>query len=253
MCEGTAREDINYMRKTAFSAALVLGGLMFASASTSVYAIAKQATDAKSVIKTISVQKEDSQKPTSKVIAAAAVAPAPAAPAPVIVTVVEGDYLSKIAEANSTTVERLFYANTDITNPDIIHVGQQLRVPTLEEELTPRDIPAVTPAPSPVASAPASTPPVTSRSNTVATNYIPSDGSVWDRLAQCEAGGNWAINTGNGFYGGLQFTLSSWRAVGGTGMPNDASREEQIARGQMLQARQGWGAWPACTAKLGIR
>ena len=77
-------------------------------------------------------------------------------------------------------------------------------------------------------------------------------GSVWDRLAQCEAGGNWSINTGNGFYGGLQFTLSTWRAYGGTGMPNEASREEQIAVGKRVQAAQGWGAWPACTAKLGI-
>ena len=80
----------------------------------------------------------------------------------------------------------------------------------------------------------------------------PSD-SVWDRLAQCEAGGNWSINTGNGFYGGLQFTLSTWRAYGGTGMPNEASREEQIAVGKRVQAAQGWGAWPACTSKLGIR
>jgi uncharacterized protein YabE (DUF348 family) len=77
-------------------------------------------------------------------------------------------------------------------------------------------------------------------------------GSVWDRLAQCEAGGNWSINTGNGFYGGLQFTLSTWRAYGGTGMPHEASREEQIAVGKRVQAAQGWGAWPACTAKLGI-
>jgi hypothetical protein len=79
-----------------------------------------------------------------------------------------------------------------------------------------------------------------------------STGSVWDRLAQCESGGNWAINTGNGFYGGLQFTLSSWRGVGGSGYPNMASREEQIARAEILQSRQGWGAWPACSAKLGL-
>jgi hypothetical protein len=76
---------------------------------------------------------------------------------------------------------------------------------------------------------------------------------VWDQLAQCESGGDWGISTGNGFYGGLQFTLSSWQAVGGTGMPNHASRDEQIARGQQLQAIQGWGAWPACASKLGLR
>jgi uncharacterized protein YabE (DUF348 family) len=77
-------------------------------------------------------------------------------------------------------------------------------------------------------------------------------GSVWDKLAECESGGNWSINTGNGYYGGLQFSLSTWRAYGGTGMPHEASREEQIAVAERVQASQGWGAWPACTAKLGI-
>jgi hypothetical protein len=75
---------------------------------------------------------------------------------------------------------------------------------------------------------------------------------VWDRLAQCESGGNWSINTGNGYYGGLQFTLSTWRSLGGSGYPNQASRSEQIARAQALQARSGWGQWPACAAKLGL-
>jgi resuscitation-promoting factor RpfB len=78
-------------------------------------------------------------------------------------------------------------------------------------------------------------------------------GGVWDQIAQCEAGGNWAINTGNGYYGGLQFSLGTWRANGGSGLPSDASREEQIAVGQRVQASQGWGAWPACTRKLGLR
>lgn len=80
-----------------------------------------------------------------------------------------------------------------------------------------------------------------------------SSGSVWDKIAQCESGGNWSISTGNGFYGGLQFTLSTWHAYGGSGMPNHASRNQQIAIGKKVQAGQGWGAWPACTAKLGIR
>ncbi|MGJ3507963.1 ubiquitin-like domain-containing protein [Enemella sp. A6] len=80
-----------------------------------------------------------------------------------------------------------------------------------------------------------------------------SSGSVWDRLAQCESGGNWSINTGNGYYGGLQFSASSWRAVGGSGLPHQHSREEQIRRAEILKSKQGWGAWPACTRKLGIR
>lgn len=81
-------------------------------------------------------------------------------------------------------------------------------------------------------------------------------GSVWDSLAQCESGGNWAINTGNGFYGGLQFTASTWAAYGGTAYAptaNLASREQQIDIAKKVQAGQGWGAWPACTASLGIR
>ena len=76
---------------------------------------------------------------------------------------------------------------------------------------------------------------------------------IWDDLAQCEAGGNWHINTGNGYYGGLQFALRSWRAVGGTGYPHQHSREEQIRRGEKLLQIQGWGAWPSCSRQLGYR
>jgi len=80
-------------------------------------------------------------------------------------------------------------------------------------------------------------------------------GDVWHRLMQCEAGsaGGWSANTGNGYYGGLQFSLSSWQSVGGTGYPHEHSAAEQIARGQALQRVQGWGAWPGCSAKLGLR
>lgn len=79
------------------------------------------------------------------------------------------------------------------------------------------------------------------------------DDAVWDNLAKCESGGNWQINTGNSFYGGIQFTQGSWNAVGGSGLPSEASREEQILRGKMLQARGGWGNWPACSAQLGLQ
>jgi resuscitation-promoting factor RpfB len=78
-------------------------------------------------------------------------------------------------------------------------------------------------------------------------------GSVWDKLAECESGGNWSINTGNGYYGGLQFSLSTWRAYGGSGYPHQASREQQIAIAKKLQAAAGWGSWPACSSKLGLR
>jgi hypothetical protein len=79
---------------------------------------------------------------------------------------------------------------------------------------------------------------------------------TWHTLRECEApdwAGGWQANTGNGYYGGLQFALGSWRAVGGSGYPHQASVAEQIRRGQMLWEMQGWGAWPACSRKLGWR
>lgn len=79
--------------------------------------------------------------------------------------------------------------------------------------------------------------------------------STWDRLAQCESSGNWHINTGNGFYGGLQFTSSTWQAYGGTRYASRAdlaSRSAQIAVAERVLDGQGWGAWPACSAKLGL-
>lgn len=77
--------------------------------------------------------------------------------------------------------------------------------------------------------------------------------SVFDRLAECESGGNWQANTGNGYYGGVQFSASTWRAVGGSGLPHQHSREEQIKRATILQKQSGWGQWPSCASKLGLR
>ncbi|MGK2319988.1 resuscitation-promoting factor [Gordonia rhizosphera] len=85
--------------------------------------------------------------------------------------------------------------------------------------------------------------------------FVPA-GSVWDALAQCEATGNWAINTGNGFYGGVQFDQNTWDRWGGQDYaprPDLASREEQIAIAKKTQAAQGWGAWPSCSSRLGLR
>lgn len=76
--------------------------------------------------------------------------------------------------------------------------------------------------------------------------------STWDALAQCESSGNWSINTGNGYSGGLQFSPTTWAAFGGTGSAADASREQQIAVAERVQASQGWGAWPSCSAQLGL-
>lgn len=73
----------------------------------------------------------------------------------------------------------------------------------------------------------------------------------WDAIAQCESGGNWSIATGNGYYGGLQFNLGTWRSNGGTGMPNQASRAEQIRVANNVLRTQGIGAWPVCGRKAG--
>ncbi|MBW8750604.1 MAG: transglycosylase family protein [Propionibacteriales bacterium] len=74
-----------------------------------------------------------------------------------------------------------------------------------------------------------------------------SGGSAWDRIAQCESGGNWHANTGNGYYGGLQFNLGTWRAYGGPSRPDLVSREQQIAIAEKVRAASGgYGAWPVC-------
>jgi len=84
---------------------------------------------------------------------------------------------------------------------------------------------------------------------TVGTQTTSPD-SVWDKIARCESGGNWSINTGNGYYGGLQFSAATWHSVGGTGLPNQHTREEQIKRAKILQARSGWGQWGCAGARF---
>lgn len=73
-----------------------------------------------------------------------------------------------------------------------------------------------------------------------------ADSVDWDAVAACESGGNWAINTGNGYYGGLQFSLGTWQSNGGRGMPHTASRAEQIRVAEATLRTQGIGAWPVC-------
>ncbi|HEY2504568.1 MAG TPA: transglycosylase family protein [Mycobacterium sp.] len=83
-----------------------------------------------------------------------------------------------------------------------------------------------------------------------------SDGSIWDAIAGCEAGGNWAINTGNGYYGGVQFDQGTWERSGGLRFASRAdlaTREEQITIAQVTRDRQGWGAWPVCSGRAGAR
>lgn len=82
-------------------------------------------------------------------------------------------------------------------------------------------------------------------------NASADSGVNWDAIAQCESGGNWGANTGNGFYGGLQFKPATWTANGGMGSPAQASREEQIRVAENVMQKQGLGAWPTCGAKAG--
>ncbi len=85
-------------------------------------------------------------------------------------------------------------------------------------------------------------------------NAAAADSGVWDRIARCESGGNWRINTGNGYHGGLQFAASTWRAYGGTAYAataDKASKAQQIAVATKVQRAQGWNAWPTCSVRAG--
>jgi LysM repeat protein len=139
-----------------------------------------------------------------------------AKPAEVRVTIQQGDTLSKIADANSTTYIRIFDANGDIQDPNVIYAGNSVRIPSADEQLAERPLPQAQPqvAYTPPAPAPAPAPQASyyvapKVSQPVATNYV-SGNTSWDHIAACESGGNWAINTGNGYYGGLQFTQATW-------------------------------------------
>ena len=92
-----------------------------------------------------------------------------------------------------------------------------------------------------------------SGASTDSNNNQAGDDGVWAQLAQCESGGNPATNTGNGFYGMYQFTLETWQSLGGTGYPHEADAATQTAMAKKLQAQAGWGQWPGCADKLGLR
>ena len=215
------------MRLFAVIAMLFIGTLVFNAESTSVHAQP--------------AEKKTNQSKKNKKL-------------PKKIVVKSGDTLSKIAKKHSSTYLRIFNANINIKNPDLIYPGDKIRIPGTKEKLKKRTLPGVNIVSirsSQQLSANNST--TSYRQPLAAPRYSTSNGSTWDRLAQCESGGNWSANTGNSYYGGLQFTQSSWRSAGGSGLPNQAGKAEQITRAKILQARQGWGAWPACTSKLGIR
>jgi hypothetical protein len=81
----------------------------------------------------------------------------------------------------------------------------------------------------------------------------PARVEVWDAMSDCASDQIWDANTGNGYYGGLQFTLQSWEWMGGSGFPHEAPRSEQIMRAEMLWREQGWAAWPGCAEEMGLR
>jgi len=164
------------------------------------------------------------------------------------VTVQPGDTLSAIATSHQTTYVRLYDANQQITDPDIIFPAETIRIPAPDEQLPNRPL-SDSIASTSTSSSPNQPTQVSSPAPAVTSSAA---SGTWQSLAECESGGNWSDNTGNGYYGGLQFSQSSWQAVGGTGTPDQASPAEQIARAQALLAREGWGAWPACSAKLGL-
>jgi len=173
------------------------------------------------------------------------------------VTVKQGDSLSKLAKrAKLASWRPIWDLNTKIKHPNRIYPGQKLLLPAKGEKVKHRPLPAL--AVTRVVSAERSPAPATSastarRSTGTRSASAPASGGVWDRLAQCESGGNWGINTGNGYSGGLQFSPGTWRANGGTGSAHNASRAEQIRVAERVRASQGWGAWPACSSKLGLR
>lgn len=167
---------------------------------------------------------------------------------PDVVIVHSGDTLTSLAAReyeNANAWPVLFYANKKIlSSAGLIQPGMILQAPALPAKIPAPPVPvvAVVPIASPVVN-PASTPVPPTQT---------SSGSVnWVAIAACESGGNWADNTGNGFYGGLQFTISTWLGYGGGAYApsaNLATESQQIAIAEKVLAGQGIGAWPVCGA-----
>ena len=156
--------------------------------------------------------------------------PTTLAPLPQAV-VFQADPTTTSSEAPTTTTEAP--TTTTTAKPTFVAATKPVAIVTT----TTTEAPPATTAPAPRAAATRSP--------------DPNAESTWDTLAKCESGGNWAADTGNGYYGGLQFSLATWRNLGGDGYPNKASKATQIAMGKKLYARSGWDAWPGCSRKLG--
>ena len=156
-------------------------------------------------------------------------------------TVAEGESLSSIAaDANLPSWMPIWDVNPGLQNPDQITPGEQLVIPTPPLPTTDRPLPPGYDAPAAVVAAPAV---VASSAPARVVTAAPS-GDLFSRIRARESGGNYAENTGNGYYGAYQFSLGTWASVGGTGNPANASPAEQDMRAQMLYAERGCSPWP---------
>jgi LysM repeat protein len=179
--------------------------------------------------------------------------------APASYTVHQNDTLSAIAaRTNGKAADwpAVWWANRhQVPDPNVIAAGQRLRLPASGQvpawmaRAAHATMPARAPARAAAVSVPQADPPATAPVSTAAP--ASSGGANWSAIAACESGGNWSASTGNGFYGGLQFSEQTWLAYGGgqyASSANQATEAQQIAVAQRVLGGQGIGAWPVCGA-----
>ena len=177
---------------------------------------------------------------------------------PASYTVQQGDSLSAIAAhtyGKAADWPAVWWVNRhQMANPNLITAGQRLRLPASGQvpAWMAHAARAAIAAPSPASAAVSvhlASPPATAPVSTAAP--ASSGGANWSAIAACESGGNWSASTGNGFYGGLQFTEQTWLGYGGgqyASSANQATKAQQIAVAERVLAGQGIGAWPTCGA-----
>ncbi len=167
------------------------------------------------------------------------------APAPKTHDVAPGDSLSTVAAAEQLESWRsLWDVNPDVTDPNLVYAGQKLVVPTGPTTERPLPEGVSTQALSASYSAPLARNAAPVRHVAAPANYAGGSGGWAARVRQRESGGNYATNTGNGYYGAYQFNPGTWQSVGGSGLPSAASPAEQDMRAQMLYDRRGCSPWP---------
>jgi|GEM_PF-848103 len=227
------------------------------------------ATSAPSPLALVSDSTPVATQAAAQIAAPAAVQAPQAQTAPVVTNtygdmpVAAGDTLSGIARKNCWNYKQFRAANAQVTDPDKIKVNQQLHKlapvspckPVVVKQVAKKE-PDKKATDTTVPSKPADKKPTaTPHSPPQAPAIAPDREAVWNKLAQCESSGNWSINTGNGFSGGLQFTPSTWKEYGGTQhapAAYKASKAEQIAIAERVYIGQGAGAWPVCGKKANL-